>query len=557
MDQYHYSSFVHEKPGMQRVLAFVWGVLLLLICNIVGTFPRVAEAGVSALFLPSVEGVVLFGLYLLATTRRRWLSVSASVLVMIVSTVLLLFGFGEFVTRLIYQRGFDPWVDIAFISVGLDLLFAGVSNHAELYEIVAIILFFVLAAGISYLTLYAARRILRSIRKTALAGFAALLPISIVVLFLAPGPPMAARIAAHLRPPPMEELSSPDVAPPPAVEAAQAAAEESAASRRYRFEGIKDANVLLFFFESYGYTAYSRDALYAPIAPLLADLEVKLAGDGFGIASSFIESPVSGGFSWIAESTLLTGLWIDSQASYDDLMANDVPSIPRILNDGGYHTLVAMPAVTKGDWSEGINFYSYDDHLYARDFDYVGPVFSYVAVPDQFAIWKTERRIEAFRRQSDRPVYAQFVLVSSHAPFSIIPEMVEPWDRLGDGSIYDTLPKQTFDNGWFQGKQYDEGYVASLKYVLEAIGEYLLKYIDDDSIIIVVGDHQPKRPVREADAPKSVPIHIITRQRSAIQYFIDNGYTPGIIPRAEPPHKKMSSFFRLFAGLLTGLHPEG
>ena len=52
------------------------------------------------------------------------------------------------------------------------------------------------------------------------------------------------------------------------------------------------------------------------------------------------------------------------------------------------------------------------------------------------------------------------------------------------------------------------------------------------------------------------PIHIITRRQSAVQYFIDNGYTPGIVPRTNPPHEKTSSFFALFAGLLTGLHPQ-
>ena len=284
----------------------------------------------------------------------------------------------------------------------------------------------------------------------------------------------------------------------------------------------------------------------------MTSAEGDLIESGFKIASSFLESPVSGGFSWLAEATFLTGLWIDRQEVYDLLLSTKAESLPRFLESLGYQTLVAMPGIVKGEWPEGISFYGFDDHLYSWDFEYAGPMFSYVAVPDQYTIWKTFERIQTTRIG---PVYAEYVLVSSHAPFNRIPPVIENWE-LGDGSIYNSLEIEEFDNSWISGDEYDEGYVASIAYVIRSITLFLTQFLDDDQIVILVGDHQPKRPVRESDAPKLVPIHLISRQAAFPEAFSAHGFCDGIKPEPISEPLRMDEFYPLIRSVLSKLDSE-
>ena len=76
----------------------------------------------------------------------------------------------------------------------------------------------------------------------------------------------------------------------------------------------------------------------------------------------------------------------------------------------------------------------------ARDPEgYRGPEFGYASMPDQYTL-------EHFRREElaprDRPpVMAEIDLISSHHPWTPLPQPV-PWDRVGDGSVFDGMPEQ-------------------------------------------------------------------------------------------------------------------
>ena len=67
-----------------------------------------------------------------------------------------------------------------------------------------------------------------------------------------------------------------------------------------------------------------------------------------------------------------------------------------------------------------------------------------------------------------------------------------------------------------------------------------------NTLFIIVGDHQPKRPVREKDALKSVPIHLISRDPDILSSFETFGYTRGFFADQEPPHDGLESFFPHF-----------
>ena len=490
--------------------------------------------------------MLLFSLIALTGRKSpgRWGWKIVAVISVITCALLLLYGFGELVMQLIYQREFDPWTDVSFISVGIDLFLSQNNGWENPLEIAAIVLLLAVSFGIALAIYNLASLPLRRTKFHAFLCGAMLFLVAVILSIVTDSEPVSMKIARHAAPPRPIAIDEIHTAPPSNSDPPIAALETEGG---VALSGIDDADIHLFFIESYGRAVFSRTKLFEPISPTLNVMKTALESRGFYLSSAFLESPVSGGFSWIAEATFLTGIWIESQTVYDALLLSETESLPRFLKLRGYHTLVAMPGIVKGEWPEGISFYAFDDHLYSWDFGYSGPTFSYVAVPDQYTIWKTHlRQTESAESAESTPLYAEYVLVSSHAPFSRIPPVLESWEELGNGTIYEKKPIETFDNSWLGGNEYDEGYSASIQYVLTVVTKYLIDFLEEDQIIILVGDHQPKRPVREPNATKQVPIHLISRQRNFATVFRDFGFIEGLVPPASSESLRMDAFYRLF-----------
>jgi hypothetical protein len=72
----------------------------------------------------------------------------------------------------------------------------------------------------------------------------------------------------------------------------------------------------------------SKPELFNRLEPFFLEREVSLRKNGYHIFSHFIGSPVIGGWSWLADATLLTGIRIDSQQKYKALLQSNAPSLP-------------------------------------------------------------------------------------------------------------------------------------------------------------------------------------------------------------------------------------
>jgi hypothetical protein len=324
----------------------------------------------------------------------------------------------------------------------------------------------------------------------------------------------------------------------------------------YAFPGIRDRDIYIFAVEAYGYATVTQPEIARRLAPDLADLAAVLDRHGYSVAGSYLRSPVAGGFSWLAEATFLTGQWINAQPAFEELYDANAPTLTGVLQQGGYHTFTVRPGTVHGSWPEGWDLYRFEQALVAHDgdFAYRGPAFSYVAITDQYAIWSGHRHIvEAVSpggAAADRPLLAYYQLVSSHTPFNRIPPVIESWDALGDGTVYRERAAETllFDNTWSGGTEMIEGYSAAISYVLRSITKYVdeLMFHERDPIIVIFGDHQAQRPIRENDAHLSVPIHIASRDPEILAPFLERGFEPGLISGEAPPHRDMSDFFPLF-----------
>src|SRR5699024_3920133 len=129
---------------------------------------------------------------------------------------------------------------------------------------------------------------------------------------------------------------------------------------------------------------------------------------------------------------LQSGLWVDSQQRYDQLLDADRVTLTSSFARAGWRTVSVDPA-NRRDWPEGRAFYGYDQLYDARSLGYAGPAFGYGPVPDQFTLAALDRLELA--RPGRGPVMAEVNLVSSHVPWAPLPRLVD-WSALGDGALF-------------------------------------------------------------------------------------------------------------------------
>ena len=110
-----------------------------------------------------------------------------------------------------------------------------------------------------------------------------------------------------------------------------------------------------------------------------------------------------------------------------------------------------------------------------------------------------------------------------------------------------------FAKNWLTGGEYPEGYTAGIMYSLRSTFEFLIRYLPENAVAVVVGDHQPRLPVRERGASSSVPIHVISRRGDLPDAFSAFGFTPGLVPEQPLPHRGMELFMSDFLAVAHGI----
>jgi hypothetical protein len=298
------------------------------------------------------------------------------------------------------------------------------------------------------------------------------------------------------------------------------------------------SDVYIVFIESYGHTVFGDARHFSMIRPVLKQYETELAAEGFSVYSSFLRSPAFGGSSWLAHGTVASGVNLSSQLVYDLLVTSDAETIAHIFNKAGYRTISVMPG-TQWPWPEG-KFFGYQKHYFAWDFEYNGPQFGWSPMADQYVLQYIYQKEILNRRQ---PLLIEFVLISSHAPFHRQPPYLESWSQIGDGSIYHQKQMVTFPVIWPDLTNASEAYVTSIVYVMKVFKSFIEQYVKDDTLIIIMGDHQPNVQITGSDSTWSVPIHVISRNQRFLEPFEKKGYTSGLIPKHPPPHPGMETFF--------------
>lgn len=302
---------------------------------------------------------------------------------------------------------------------------------------------------------------------------------------------------------------------------------------------LRGKDVVFAFIESYGRVAVEGSEISTDVQQVLRDGEAQLHADGYVSQSAFLTSPTFGGLSWLAHSTLQTGLWIDRQPLYSEVIRSDRFTLSRAFGEAGWRTVSVVPSNTE-PWSFGTTFYHFDRLLDAEGLGYRGPSFGYARIPDQYT-WKHFADHELAR--DDRPVMAEIDLVSSHTPWAPLPRLVR-WSDVGDGSVFDPQPEQgqSAAEVWRDSDRVQQAYAESIRYSLRAMFDFLQETDDPNLVLVVLGDHQPPTIVSGQGAGHDVPISIISKDRAVFTSLEGWHWHDGMLPRSDAPVWPMSAF---------------
>ena len=447
----------------------------------------------------------------------------------------------------VLDRKFNPVSDVAQLGPAVDFVRTSFGSVAVAGASVAVVLgTATLLLGPPLLVARVTRLVQRRPRRAGVAVLALTtvwVALALAGLRVAPQQPVAAVDASRLV---LREAG--DISSALAARRAFDAALRVDAYREPRtgdLSGLAGKDVLVVFVESYGRVAVEGAAAGGVRALLDADSR-QLKAAGYGARSAFLTSPTFGGVSWLAHSTLQSGVWVDSQSSYERLLSGDRNSLTSVFRRAGWRTVALLPA-NRGAWPEGRAYYGFDTIYDSSSLGYAGPPFGFSMMPDQFALRAFQRlELGPGRRQ---PVMAEIDLASSHGPWAPVPTMLG-WDGLGDGSVFDQMHQgaETYAELWQHLDRVPAAYMASIEYSLTALVSFVERYGGDNLVLVVVGDHQPATIVSGSAANRDVPVSVLAHDPRVLAQVAGWGWQDGLRPSPQAPVWRMDAFRDRFLG---------
>ena len=497
-----------------------------------------------------LEGLLLVALVLVLPPRARRVTAVVVGVVLGLLTIIKIFDMGFFE---VLDRPFDSVIDWRYLGSAVGVVDDSVGRTAAIGVVVAagllsLVILVLMPWSALRLTQTAARHPNGSWRAVTALGTVWVL-CAVLGAQITPGVPIAStRIA---------DYAYGQVSRIPSEIRDQHAFTRAAAGDPLRrvpadklLTGLRGKDVIFAFVESYGRVAVQGSSFSPGVNSVLDSGTRTLQAAGFSARSAFLTSPTFGAVSWLAHSTLQSGLWVDSQQRYDALVTSNRLTLSDAFKQAGWRTVGDIPANTH-DWPQG-SFYHYDKLYDSRNVGYAGPKFGYPTMPDQYTL-DAFHRLELSKTHR-KPVMAEIDLISSHAPWSRTPHMID-WDKVGDGSVFHGMPEQAPSEKvvWRSPQSVRAAYGQSIEYSLNTLISFVQTYADDDLVLILLGDHQPATIVSGHGASHDVPITIIAHDPAVMDRISGWGWQDGMRPDPQAPLWPMDAFRDRF---LTAYGPQ-
>jgi phosphatidylglycerophosphate synthase len=483
--------------------------------------------------LPLELLVVVALAVLLPAVPRRVLAVVAGAML----GVLVLVKFLDMGFFTAFDRPFSPVSDWTYVGIGVETLRDAIGRSSADLAVAVVVVLVVAFLSLPALALLRVTRVAAGHRAGALRVAAALGVVWVVLRVL--GAPVASTSATALA---VREVQAVETGlQDRAILAREIGRDRFRATPGNRLlTGLRGKDVLLVFVESYGRVAVQDSSFSPQVRAVLDRGNEQLRAAGFSSRSAFLTSPTFGGLSWLAHSTMQSGVRVDGQRRYDQLVRTDRLTLTAAFRRAGWRAVADMPANRRA-WPEGSSYYHYDKIYDRGNLDYRGPGFGLPPMPDQYALQALQRLELAKRRRP--PLFAEVDLISSHAPWTRIPKLI-PWNDIGDGSIFHRLPAEESTQAalFGDGPRARSAYGHSIEYSLRTLFSFVQRYGDDNLVLVVLGDHQPATTVSGQGASHDVPISIIAHDPNVMKQIGGWGWQDGMLPRREAPVWPMASF---------------
>ena len=518
---------------MKTAFLLVLGTLVLYLALVLPNHPGTMKPA-SFVRWPLELPVII--LMMLAFGQRRGVPFLFAI-VLLATTYIKLADYGMFIA---YNRTFNPILDTFLIKAGIGLLSDSVGRPlayiAIATSIVALILWFF--ALLSSLRCWARFDLPVSLRGAAVVGTIAF------------GSWAVADAGHHLdywkfKKSPTGTAWTSRLAFKRGVEMRatavdlanfrKAAQQDQYADATGLLDRLDGRDVILIWIESYGRASFDND-LYSPThLATLSAADILIRDAGFDIKSGWLASPTTGGQSWLAHGSLASGLWTSDHGRYNAMIASGKKWLFHFAKDAGYRTSAIMPAITLG-WPES-SAMGFELIFPAADIPYKGVRFNWVTMPDQFTLATYADLLP----DDPRPDFIQIALISSHAPWVPVLDMV-PWEAVGDGTIFNEMAARgpTPRELWKDNDNVREAYRKAVDYSLRATFEHVAQLGDKAPLIIVAGDHQAAGFVAGSDNI-DVPVHMIGPPK-VLELINHWNWNDGLIPADDGPVRRMDSF---------------
>jgi phosphatidylglycerophosphate synthase len=533
------------RGGVRTAISVALTILAVIVVWAALVAPdQPSEMTLNAFARVPLEGLGLILVALVMPRKvRRIFAVSAGLLF----TLVVVLKIANYEIFTYYDRSLDPVGDLSQISNGIETLrFIDGKTKTTMIEIGVVVAIVVASAGLCFAMLRLTRVAVVN-RRRSLGAVGVLGVLSALCWAsgaqLIPRTPIASTLSAsffvhevhavqadiHDRAVFAKQINHDSFKPPPSEQLLTA---------------LRGKDVLLVFVEAYGQVAVQGKWFSPRVDKALAQGNDRLAGAGFSSRSGFLTSATYGGISWLAHSSLQSGLWVNSEIRYNELLTAQRFTLAGSFKRAGWRTVADDPSNDR-PWPQGQAYYHYDK-VYNRDqVGYHGPTFTYASMPDQYMFLELQRL--ELGKQHRKPLFAEVDTISSHMPWNRIPEEIG-WNQVGNGSVFNRLPEDKNLDGpfWVTPKRVQAAYTTSIVYSMNTLTSFVQHYGKKNLVMIVVGDHQPLPNVSGENSNHDVPISIIAHDPKVLKQIGSWGWGPGLQPKANAPVWPMSAFRNRF-----------
>ena len=299
-------------------------------------------------------------------------------------------------------------------------------------------------------------------------------------------------------------------------------------------DNLYTPNIYIFSVESYGKIIADNQLIRSRYTQMMTRINDSLLQNEWSAVTNYSKAPVIGGSSWLSALTFLSGKNIDNQIKYGYFTANYTPDFVTYFRRKGYHSVLLQPPTRERPGLPVNNLYKFDTSILYDDLEYTGKQYGWGIIPDQYSIRFAQER---YLSKISEPIFFFFTMVSSHVPWDIFqlpPYSTHPISSEALLKLYDndynsefSHPNKVKIDSNSDSYGFIENYLHFISYDLKVIEQFILNDIHPESVILILGDHQP--PIlKQENSNFQTPVHVISQNQQILDTFERYNFVPGM-----------------------------